>query len=125
MKKGRVTKNSEYKKVFEDGESVATRGLVLYKIKNGQQETRAGFIVSKKIGNAVVRNRIRRLLKETYRNYVNETAKGYDLVFIARSPAATFDFTQAAAEMKRILKRGGLFTFTSEKQNFRNEKVRE
>jgi len=115
MKKGRLTRNSEYRQVFAGGESVATRGLVLYRMENGQTENRAGFVVSKKNGNAVVRNRIRRLFKETYRNYAGELTKGYDLVFIARAPAATFNFTQAAAEMERILKRGGLFKVFSEK----------
>jgi ribonuclease P protein component len=110
MKKGRITKNREYQAVFQSGISVATRGLVLYRMKNGLSENRTGYIVSKKNGNAVTRNRVRRLLRETYRSYANELAKGYDLVFIARSPAATFDYTQAASEMKRILNRGGLFT---------------
>lgn len=114
MKKGRITKNREYRLVFENGESVATRGLVLYRMKNGLSENRSGFVVSKKTGNAVIRNRVRRLLRETYRSYAEELATGYDLVFIARSPAAAFDFTQAAAEMKRILKRGGLFTVRHE-----------
>lgn len=110
MKKGRITKNREYQAVFQAGESVATRGLVLYRLPNGTEENRTGFVVSKKTGNAVVRNRVRRLLRETFRSYTNELAMGYDLVFIARPLAATFDYTQAAAEMKRILKRGGLFT---------------
>lgn len=115
MKKGRLTRNSEYRQVFANGESVATRGLVLYRMKNAQTENRAGFVVSKKNGNAVIRNRIRRLLKETYRYYASVLTKGYDLVFIARAPAATFDFKQAATEMERILKRGGLFEVISEK----------
>ncbi|MBS3886967.1 MAG: ribonuclease P protein component [Dethiobacter sp.] len=115
MKKGRITRNSEYRQVFASGASVVTRGLVLYRVENGQKENRAGFVVSKKNGNAVIRNRIKRLCKEAYRYYANELTKGYDLVFIARAPAAKFDFTQAATEMERILKRGGLFKVISGK----------
>ncbi|MBS4007655.1 MAG: ribonuclease P protein component [Clostridium sp.] len=117
MKKGRLTKNCEYRQVFACGASVATRGLVLYRVENGQIENRAGFVVSKKNGNAVTRNRIKRLFKEAYRYYASELTKGYDLVFIARAPAATFDFTQAATEMERILKRGGLFKVVSGKKS--------
>lgn len=115
MKRGRITKNREYQAVFANGRSVATRGLVLYIVKNGLVENRTGFIASKKTGNAVIRNRVRRLLREAYRNNANELAQGYDLVFIARPQAATFDFTQAATEMKRVLNRGGLFTVVQEK----------
>jgi ribonuclease P protein component len=115
MKKGRITKNREYQTVFQGGESVATRGLVLYRMKNGLPENRTGFVVSKKTGNAVIRNRVKRLLRESYRTHKTGLVQGYDLVFIARPLAATFDFTQAAAEMKRILKRGGLFTVSDHK----------
>ncbi|EEG76922.1 ribonuclease P protein component [Dethiobacter alkaliphilus AHT 1] len=109
-KKGRITKNSEYQQVFQHGKSVASRGLVLIMLKNNANGNRTGFITSKKIGNAVIRNRVKRLLRETYKMYAADLATGYDLVFVARRPAAGFDFKQAAAEMRRVLQRGGLFT---------------
>lgn len=122
MKKGRLTKNCEYRQVFAKGVSVATRGIVLYRTENGQTENRAGFVVSKKNGNAVIRNRIKRLFKEAYRYYAGELTKGYDLVFIARAPSATFDFMQAATEIERILKRGGLFKVNSGKKEAENKR---
>ncbi|MBT9174886.1 MAG: Ribonuclease P protein component [candidate division WS2 bacterium] len=122
MKKGRLTKNCEYRQVFASGVSVATRGIVLYRTENGQSENRTGFVVSKKNGNAVIRNRIKRLFKEAYHYYAAELTKGYDVVFIARAPAATFDFTQAATEMKCILKRGGLFKVIPVKKEVENKR---
>lgn len=111
MKKvGRITKNSDYREVFEKGSSVATRGLVLYNLPNGQVLNRIGYVASKKVGNAVVRNRVKRLLKEAYRLYADDINKGYDLVVIARPNTASFDFAQAATELKRVFQRGGLFT---------------
>lgn len=120
-KKGRITKSRDYKEVFEKGESVATRGLVLYRIPNNLQQNRAGFIASKKVGNAVVRNRVRRLLKEAFRSVTGELAGSYDMVFIARPQTAAYDYAQAATEMKRVLQRGGLFTIHSPRNP---EKVR-
>lgn len=111
MKKhGRITKNSEYQEVFKQGVSTAARGFVLYQMANGHPLNRTGYITSKKIGNAVIRNRVRRLLREAYRIYAGDLKTGYDLVFIARPPAATYDYKQAAAEMKRLLQRSGLFS---------------
>ena len=112
-KNGRIRKNSEYQRVFAQGSSTATKALVLYQLPNTGHINRTGFIVSKKIGNAVTRNRIRRLLREAYRLYAADLVQGRDLVFIARTRAANFDYQQAATAMKQILKKGGLFSVKS------------
>jgi ribonuclease P protein component len=103
----RLRRKGEFRSVFEKGEAVATRGLVLYSTGNGLDINRVGYVTSKKIGSAVTRNRVKRLLKEAFRQ-CPDLKKGYDLVFVARLPSASFGFEQAAAEMKRILRRGGL-----------------
>jgi len=109
-KKLTLKKRKEFQDVFEKGNSVATRGLVLYRLPNQKNgNNRTGYIVTKKLGNAVRRNYIRRILKEAFRMYAGEIKHGYDLVFIARPPAATFNYKQAAEEMKQVLRKGGLF----------------
>jgi ribonuclease P protein component len=55
------------------------------------------------------------LLKEAYRLYAREIIAGKDLIFIARAPAATFNFEQAAAEMRQLLKKGGLFAHSGKR----------
>jgi ribonuclease P protein component len=114
-KLARLRKNREFQIVFEKGSSVATRGLVLYRLTNAENINRTGFIVTKKLGNAVKRNHIRRLLKEAYRLFAGEIIVGKDLIFIARAPAATFNFEQAAAEMRQLLKKGGLFAHSGKR----------
>lgn len=83
-----LKKNIDFGKVYRKGKSRANRQLVLYILSNGTDKNRLGISVSKKVGNSVVRHRIKRLIKEAYRLNEHAFARGYDLVFIARTDAA-------------------------------------
>ncbi len=83
-----LKKNIDFGKVYRKGKSRANRQLVLYILSNGTDKNRLGISVSKKVGNSVVRHRIKRLIKEAYRLNEPAFARGYDLVFIARADAA-------------------------------------
>ena len=83
-----LKKNIDFGKVYRKGKSRANRQLVLYILSNGTDKNRLGISVSKKVGNSVVRHRIKRLIKEAYRLNEPAFARGYDLVFIARNDAA-------------------------------------
>ncbi len=107
-KVSRLTKRGDFQEIFKQGKSVATKGLVLYILPNELGFNRSGFIASKKVGNAVIRNRIKRLLKEAYRSLSGEIISGFDLVFIARLPSAKYEYFQAAAETERVIRRSGL-----------------
>lgn len=73
---------------------------------NGLREPRLGFTVTKKIGSAVVRNRIRRRLREAARQVFPDGAlSGFDYVAIARPAALTADFSALLDDMKRALLR--------------------
>ena len=79
-----LKKNRDFQKVYRHGTSYANRFLVMYILDNKSDKNRLGISVSKKVGNSVVRHRITRLIRESYR--LNETSfqKGYDFVVIAR-----------------------------------------
>ncbi|MBO8127866.1 MAG: ribonuclease P protein component [Peptococcaceae bacterium] len=83
-----IKKNRDFRKVFSHGKSKAGKSLVVYRLSNGSDKRRFGFSVSKKIGNAVVRNRVRRILKEICRLNEDQFEAGYDYVIVAR-PAVT------------------------------------
>ena len=79
--------NHLFRKLYRKGKSAAGKYLVLYCRRNGTQENRIGLTVSAKLGHAVVRNRLRRRLREVYRLHENQFQPGWDLVVVARSRA--------------------------------------
>ena len=82
-----IKKNDEFKTVYECGKSYANRYLVMYILKNDREKNRLGISVSKKVGNSVVRHRIARLLRESFRLNDEKFHSGWDIVVIARAGA--------------------------------------
>ena len=85
--KNSLKKNEDFKKVFDEKKSCANKYLILYYRENELDVNRLGIQVSKKVGNSVVRHRLTRLIRESYRLNENKFKRGYDLVVIARSDA--------------------------------------
>ena len=79
--------NHLFRRLYQKGRSAANKYLVLYCRKNGSQENRIGLTVSAKLGHAVVRNRVRRRLREIYRLHETQFQPGWDIVVVARSRA--------------------------------------
>ena len=80
-------KNKDFQIVYKNGKSYANKYLVMYVLENHREENRLGISVSKKVGNSVIRHRITRLIRESYRLNKDEFKNGYDIVVIARSSA--------------------------------------
>ena len=80
-----MKENSLCRRLYARGKSAANSYLVIYCRKNGSTENRIGYTVSKKLGHAVVRNRVRRRLREFYRLHESEFLPGRDIVVVARS----------------------------------------
>ena len=100
-----LKKNKEYRTVYSRGKSVADRHLVIYFLANNLEYCRFGFTVSKKVGNAVTRNRIRRLLKEACRLNGNHWPGGYDLVLVARRGIVGLAYKQAEDSLLKLMKK--------------------
>ncbi len=79
-----LKKPSDFQNVYKCGKSCANRYLVMYVYKNDCSFNRVGISVSKKVGNSVVRHRVKRLIREAYRLNEELFLCGYDIVFIAR-----------------------------------------
>ena len=87
-KRSRVSRSSDFQRIYRQGSSTASRFLVLYSFKRPAEADaegpRLGLSVSKKLGGAVVRNRVKRLLREAVQGCAGHLAEEYDLVVIAR-----------------------------------------
>ena len=110
-KEQRLRSSTDFAEVRRDGRSRADGLLVLVSRPNNLDVTRFGFIVSKRVGNAVVRNRIRRRLKEAAR--LSQVEHGWDLVFIARQGASSADYHELSGSVKRLLTRANVLDGSS------------
>lgn len=104
MKSERLKKNSDFKSVYAKGRSFATKILVMYYKPNRQGYNRIGFSISKKVGKAVVRNRVRRLIKENLKQ-MDDINVGYDIIFIARVAIVEADFHEIRKNLDYIFRK--------------------
>lgn len=81
-----LTSPSDFRRIFQSGSTVSNRYIVLhYLLRNDAGENRVAFVAGKRLGNAVTRNRAKRLLREAYRRNQDKISSGYDIVIVARS----------------------------------------
>ena len=106
----KLKRRADFLRVASKGNKVATKGLVLQALVNPcDAELRLGFTVTKKIGNAVTRNRTRRRLREAARIYFRDTeAKSADLVFVGRSGTAERRFDLLMGDIGQALRKLGV-----------------
>lgn len=91
--------NRDFRRIYARGKSVAGGFVVVYAIPNKRDFNRAGFTVGKAFGNAVKRNRIKRLMRESYRLMEDRLKVGYDFIIVARNRAVDKDYTQISKDM--------------------------
>ena len=87
-----LKKNKDFQIVYRNGRSCANRLLVMYVHPNGREKNRIGISVSKKVGNSVVRHRLTRLIRESYRISEEKFRCGFDIIIIARTSARGRDY---------------------------------
>ena len=90
--------NYDFRRTYRKGRSAAEPCLVVYARRNNTRENRVGFTVSKKLGCAVVRNRVRRRLREIYRLNEQALRSGFDLVVVARGRSVNAEYRRLERE---------------------------
>ena len=104
-KEFRIKKNKEFQQVFKQGQSFANRQFVVYKLeKDEQMHFRIGLSVSKKIGNAVVRNQVKRYIRQVFLEMEDQLENKYDYVIIARKPVSDMGYEEVKKSLQHILR---------------------
>ncbi len=107
-----LRKNSQFGLVYDKGKSCAGKEIVLKALSNGSNLSRFGFVVSRRLGKAVVRNRIKRRLREITRQ--TQVKPGWDIILIARTPAVTMDYTNLEKSIRKLLLKADLIVGENE-----------
>lgn len=97
-----LKKNQDFRRVYKEGKSYANRYLVMYILKNDTEKNRVGISVSKKVGNSVVRHRLTRLIRESYRLNEEDFSNGLDIVVIARVTAKDVGFKEIESALMHL-----------------------
>lgn len=108
-----LKKDREFQIIYNSGrKSFGYYSLIFFK-KNNMNLKRCGFVVSKKTGNAVCRNRLKRLFREYYRKYEEQIKDEYDIIFIAKRTAGekikTLQYQDIEKDLLKVMKNSKLF----------------
>ena len=100
-----LKENRVFRRLYAKGRSAVSPTMVLYCRKNGRRENRLGLTTGTKLGHAVVRNRVRRRLREIYRLQERRLSPGYDIVVVARVRAVYSRYAELERDFLRLAKK--------------------
>ena len=103
-----LKKNRDFQLVYKEGKSRANRYLVMYVKENGSETNRIGVSVSKKVGNSIVRHRITRLIRESYRLQEDMFNSGLDMVVVTRKNAVNCSCQEITSALLHLGKLQGI-----------------
>ncbi len=103
----RLTTPREYREVFEQGRRSVGQAFVCYIARNEGHGRKFGMAVSRQVGGAVVRNRVKRYIRETYRTNRARLREDVRMVIVAKPAAATLSYADCREGLTRLLRQGG------------------
>ncbi|MBN2677526.1 MAG: ribonuclease P protein component [Anaerolineaceae bacterium] len=110
----RLTRSEDFNQAKRDGKTFTNKLFKVNLYPNGISALRFGIITGKSIGNAVTRNRCKRLMRACIQSVCNSLQPGWDVVIVIRQPAVGVDYQTALAGLTDLLQRAGLFNGTSQ-----------
>ena len=103
-----ICRNNDFRRIYARGKSYVSPLVVVYALKNRTKNVRVGITTSKKVGNAVQRNRSRRVIREAFRALAPRVRPGVDLVLVARGKTPYVKSTDVRRQLERQLQAAGL-----------------
>ena len=100
-----VKQNGDFRRIYRRGRSAVSGGVVVYCLPNKHGKSRLGLTVSTKVGKAVVRNRVRRRIREIFRLSQGKMKQGYDCIVVARTRAAHADYWELKRAFEKTCKK--------------------
>ncbi len=116
-----LKENHVFRRLYQKGRTAADSRLAIYVRQNGRRENRLGLTVSAKLGHAVVRNRVRRRLREIYRLHEDQLVRSRDVVIVARRRAVDSSYAQLERSFLRLAEETGLLA--GQKKENRGERA--
>lgn len=101
----RLRKRTTFKQVYEQGRFLSNQLIAVHFFPHPEQASRVGFTAGKRLGNAVVRNRCKRRLKECYRLFREEAPGGIDMIVVARKKMVGSEWEMVVAAFRDLLRR--------------------
>ena len=105
----RVKKEKDCNAIFQEGKSVANRKFVVYRLENSEQHFRVGLSVSKKLGNAVTRNQIKRRIRHVLITHKDQIIENLDFVVIARKGVEEMNYTELEKNLLHVLRLANIY----------------
>lgn len=104
----RIRQNRDYRRIYRSGKRFSNRAGLCYVVKSRREETRLGFVTTKKIGHAFARNRSRRLMKEVYRLHRQELSPHYEVVMLAGVFLTQATYQEAEKAILSLWRKAGI-----------------
>ncbi len=99
-----LKRNEDFREIYRTGKSFANKYLIMYVKKNDLNRNRLGISVSKKVGNSVIRHRITRLIRESYRLSEDSFFRGLDIIVVARVGAKDKNYSEIESALLHLTK---------------------
>jgi ribonuclease P protein component len=98
-----LKKNNEFRHVFSAGNREIGKYITIYILPGKQQNNRVGIVIKREIGNAVQRNKVKRIIREIWRTKCNQLISGYDVVILVRKKIIYARFSEIESEMVKLI----------------------
>ncbi len=108
MIKRKLSKTSEFKKVFSEGRRIEGKNLIIFILENDYNFNRPGIIIKKETGKAVIRNKIKRWLKEAFQLVNKKLSPGYDIIMLAKNNIGESDHFKICHDLEDLFYKGKL-----------------